>query len=344
MKQRLSFIDALRGIAALGVVLFHMRDANHIQHLEARWPWVDHCLEYGHFGVPVFFVLSGFVIALSLDGRSMGVSTVGWFMLRRSIRLDPPYWVAIVIAIAIVFVKQRTLNSFSSGQIIAHLFYMQELLRYREVSIVFWTLCFEFQFYLTYSLLMCSPRQKVALNVAIVISLLWPLHILPVLAPGLFLHLWHGFLLGVCAYWTLRKDFALPIFFGYAVVVGVLGGSFSAACALTASLILIVGLSNKLGSLNWRWIQGLGAISYSLYLLHNPVTGVTFRLADLLSKHTVVSEMVWWAISLALCILAATLLWWAVEKPSTSLARRLRLDPRPRGKALVTVLRPSITD
>ena len=253
-KQRLSFIDALRGIAALGVVLFHIKDANHIPTLEARWPWISYFLEYGHFGVPIFFVLSGFVIALSLDGRPMGFSTVGRFMMRRSIRLDPPYWVAIMIAIIGVFVKERTLSSLSPTQIVAHLFYMQELLGYKELSVVFWTLCFEVQFYLTYSLLMCSPRQDLALVVAMVISLLWPLHILPVLAPGLFLHLWHGFLLGVCVYWTLRKGLPLPLFFGYAAVAGVLGGSFSATCALTAFLILIMGRRNKLDTLNWRWI------------------------------------------------------------------------------------------
>jgi peptidoglycan/LPS O-acetylase OafA/YrhL len=328
MRERLSFIDALRGVAALGVVLYHSEEANHIPMLEARLPWIGYFLEYGHFGVPIFFVLSGFVIALSLDERALNLSTVTRFMMRRSIRLDPPYWVAIAIAMAVAFTKERNLSSFSLTQVIAHLFYMQELLGYREISIVFWTLTFEFQFYLAYSFLMCSPRQDIALWVAMAVSLLWPLHILPVLAPGLFLHLWHGFLLGVCAYWTLKKGFPLPIFFGYALVVGLFGGPFSTACALTASLIVIVGLRKKLDSLNWPWIQGLGAISYSLYLIHNPVTGATFRIADRLSKDTGVSEAVWWAISLVLCISAAALIWWLVERPSIFLARHLRLAPK----------------
>jgi peptidoglycan/LPS O-acetylase OafA/YrhL len=344
MRERLSFIDALRGLAALGVVFYHIEDANHIPTLEARLPWIGYFLEYGHFGVPIFFVLSGFVIALSLDGRPMGLSTVGRFMIRRSIRLDPPYWVAIAIALAVVFAKEGTLGSFSLSQIVAHLFYMQELLGYREISIVFWTLTFEFQFYLTYSLLMCSPRQDIALRAAIAVSLLWPLHILPVLAPGLFLHLWHGFLLGVCAYWTLKKGFPLPIFFGYTLIVGVFGGAFSTACALTGSLIVIVGLRNQLDSLNWRWIQGLGAISYSLYLIHSPVTGATFRIAHRLSNESGVSEAVWWAISLVLCISAAALMWWMIERPSTSLARRLRLTPEPKRRRLVTTSSPSAID
>ena len=254
MRERLSFIDAMRGIAALGVVLFHAKEGNHIPALESKLPWLGYFLELGHFGVPVFFVLSGFVIALSLDKKPMGLPTVGRFMIRRSIRLDPPYWVTIIIGIGVVFAKDRTLSSFSASQIISHLLYMQELLGYREISVVFWTPCFEFQFYLSYALLMCSPRQDFALAAAIAISLLWPLHLAPVLLPGLCFHLWHGFLLGVCAYWTLNRGFPLFLFFTYAMIVAVFGGSFSIACALAASLIVVLGLRKQLDSLNWRWI------------------------------------------------------------------------------------------
>jgi hypothetical protein len=87
---------------------------------------------------------------------------------------------------------------------------------------------------------MCLP-QKGALMVAMAVSLLWPLHIAPALVPGLFLHLWHGFLLGVCAYWTLRKGFPIALFIGF-VILAAQGGSFSATCALTASVILVVGI------------------------------------------------------------------------------------------------------
>jgi Acyltransferase family len=57
-SDRPSFIDALRGIAALGVVLYHAREGNHIPALTAKFPEIGEALEYGHFGVPIFFVLS----------------------------------------------------------------------------------------------------------------------------------------------------------------------------------------------------------------------------------------------------------------------------------------------
>ena len=69
---------------------------------------------------------------------------------------------------------------------------------------------------------------------------------------------------------------------------------------------------------------GLGVISYSLYLIHDPVSGMTFRFADRVGEHTVADESFWWGLSLALCITAAIMLWWGVEKRSMALARRMR--------------------
>src|SRR5580765_2120755 len=156
LKKRLVFIDALRGLAASGVVLFHAIEANHVPALRAAMPgWLVSILEHGDLGVAVFFVLSGFVIALSLDDKPIGWPTVGRFMLRRSIRLDPPYWAAIVTAIsfsvlASAIVRGRPVETFSVGQIVAHLFYAQDFLGYRNINTVFWTLCLEVQFYLVY--------------------------------------------------------------------------------------------------------------------------------------------------------------------------------------------------
>lgn len=90
------FIDALRGFAALAVVIFYAGAGNHIDRLPSAFLVVA---SYGEFGVAVFFVISGFVIAHSLRDQELTATGVGTFMLRRAIRLDPPYWIAIVLAI-----------------------------------------------------------------------------------------------------------------------------------------------------------------------------------------------------------------------------------------------------
>ncbi len=110
----------------------------------------------GHLAVDVFFVLSGFVICYSLRGvRVTGRFFVN-FMLRRSIRLDPPYWLSIVLVLGVLglqaAVTKNTSNLPPIGSIVAHVFYLQEILGYPEINIVNWTLCLEIQFYLTFCL------------------------------------------------------------------------------------------------------------------------------------------------------------------------------------------------
>jgi len=70
----------LRGVAALAVVLCHLRGP------------LGAVTEYGWLGVQVFFVLSGFVMSQTLARYTVTPRFVGNFILRRSVRLDPVYW------------------------------------------------------------------------------------------------------------------------------------------------------------------------------------------------------------------------------------------------------------
>ncbi len=348
-QQRFTFVDALRGIASLSVVLYHAAEGRHINGLLALLPsWVATVLKQGGLGVAVFFVLSGFVIAHSVAQSRVTLSFVGRFMLRRSIRLDPPYWLAIALAITFAYlsvyiVAGRAQPQFSFAQIAAHVLYLQEILGYPGINTVFWTLCQEVQFYLVYVLLLAlshndptKPMQGQATALtfacAALISLLWPLGILSE-GPyrGSFLPLWHGFLAGAGAYWAWRNsEYALYClaYIGVLLVSGLLrGDSFTNACALTAIALWAVAARGQLYSaLNWRWLQGLGAISYSLYLTHNPITAATFWLGYTLTGRSPFLETIWWTITIATCIAFASAMWWLVERPSINLARRIRLE------------------
>src|SRR4051812_27315220 len=97
-RKRFVFIDALRGIAAIAVMLFHL-DANQLlQTLLTSIPVLfATVIRQGFLGVQIFFVLSGFVVAHTAATDDVNLRYVGRFMLRRSIRLDPTYWAAIVL-------------------------------------------------------------------------------------------------------------------------------------------------------------------------------------------------------------------------------------------------------
>jgi len=91
-EGHLEFVDALRGLALLGVVLVHTS-----QQVPQLSPRTAAIMGYGAFGVHLFFVTSAFTLFLSLHRRSRSEArpTVNYF-LRRFFRIAPLFWLAIV--------------------------------------------------------------------------------------------------------------------------------------------------------------------------------------------------------------------------------------------------------
>ena len=340
-RARFTVVDGLRGLAALSVVLFHAVTAGHVDSVFDRLPsWTKSAFLLGESGVAIFFVLSGFVISHSLFGRHMSGGEFARFTLKRSARLDPPYWASILITASFAYLSAKVVSGkelphYSIGQVEAHLFYLQDLLGFPAIGTVYWTLCLEIQFYLVYALMAFAAEfTPFLIAVACAVSLLWPLHLAPVVPPGLFLPLWHTFLLGAATYWVWRKPKATPVYFLFAAVTLIAGyahnAHFTVFAVFTSLLLYICAAKDKLTSgLNWRWLQFVGLISYSLYLTHNVVTGAVFRVGKMVFPSSGPAvEFAWWMISIAACVAAASLFWWATEKPSLRLSAWLGSNRR----------------
>ena len=371
-ERRFAAVDALRGIASVWVVVFHAYEGKHIEGLLQSLPAAGRLFFHGGWlGVPVFFVLSGFVIAYTLRKASVGVGYFGRFTLRRSIRLDPPYWVSIAVVLAFGYLSARMVAGkeppqVTPGQLLAHLFYLQDLLGYEPIGSIYWTLCLEIQFYLVFCALMGLAQtvggtepgpggRRGLLGVflpAALVSLLWATGLVEKnLTRGLFLPEWHGFLAGVFAYWAMSGVIAPAWFWAYAgllLVGGVARAAgaatderpqlwvFTIACAAVAAFLYAAGRAGRLQTwMNWRWLQFLGMVSYSLYLIHNPITGAVFRVGYRLTGTGLVWQAFWTAGSVAASIVAATLLWWLVERPSMALSKRFK-DRREKSPAVTS--------
>lgn len=341
IHRRFTVVDGLRGIAALSVVLFHAVTAGHVDAVFRLFPtWTKDIFLLGENGVAIFFVLSGFVIAHSLFRKRMSGGDFVRFTLKRSARLDPPYWVSILVAIGFAYLSSRIVSDkgmpqYTLGQIEAHLFYLQDLLGYPAIGTVYWTLCLEIQFYLLYALMVMSADfMALFFAAACIASALWPLHLAPNVWTGLFLPLWHTFLLGAVSYWAWKRPKVAPLFFLFASVTlsaGLFYGErFTVVAAMVSLLLYLCAVRDALSwGLNWRWLQFLGLISYSLYLSHNIVTGAVFRVGKIVSPPGASAELACWIVSVAACVATAALLWWTVERPSLRLSAWLgRKQPR----------------
>jgi peptidoglycan/LPS O-acetylase OafA/YrhL len=303
-------------------------------------------------GVQVFFVLSGFVIAHSMARHDVTVSYFGRFVLRRSLRLDPPYWGSILLTIAFgvlsaEFVAGKIYDIPSVENVIINVLYLPVLLGEPLVSSVYWTLCLEIQFYIVFCLIMgCATqlRRKHSPRVAFysivlpatMFANLWALEWEPFEVIGLFTGHWFFFMAGVLV-WNATANKNDPIAFPVAVINLLI---LAIACYERESIAIGVGvatccvilLAGKLGKLStwlsWRPLQGLGAISYSLYLIHGPITGAAFRVGYGITGRNTWKEGVWFVLVVSTCILISWMFYRLIERPSMNFSRRIRMTPK----------------
>lgn len=107
-KTRLFGIEAIRGCAATAVVLYHV--ARHLNG-DGGASALLYVIQFGHAGVDVFFVLSGFII-LFVHHRDIGQPMRARnYLSRRFSRLMPIYWVALALTVALTFAGSRVLPS-----------------------------------------------------------------------------------------------------------------------------------------------------------------------------------------------------------------------------------------
>lgn len=143
-------IDLLRFLAALAVVLYHFTYRGfHAGHLSpVEYPRLGAFFKYGYLGVELFFIISGYVVLLSAQGK-----TVGQFFVSRAMRLYPAYWVACTLAFLVV----RLLGPAVAGgsplfdvparTYLVNLTMLQSFVGYGSVDGVYWTLTIELLFY-----------------------------------------------------------------------------------------------------------------------------------------------------------------------------------------------------
>jgi peptidoglycan/LPS O-acetylase OafA/YrhL len=345
---RFSFIDSLRGLASLAVVMFHAHAGGHLSSLCAEVPALAAVMSHGDLGVQVFFVLSGFVIAHSVAGRRVDRVFIGRFILRRSIRLDLPYWASIAFVVGFGLLSARFVPGKSyqvpSAEVVAgHVAYMPLLLGQPLINSVYWTLCLEVQFYLVFVAMMWiaarlshvldEGRAFAAIFVpALLFADLWALGMGPINIPGLFFGHWFFFLTGVCVWWALASaspsaKFVLLVHGGGLALVGAAQGNLALFMAALAGIaIFVAGWNDKLGDwLNAQPLLLLGSLSYSLYLIHNPVTGAVFRLGFGITGRSSIFELAWLFATIAVCLAAAAAFHRLVEQPALRLSHRIRV-------------------
>jgi len=104
-RVEFAFADGLRALAALTIAIYHSYlFTGHTGQARSGLPRAMRVLQLGHLAVPVFIVLSGFVLMLPVARRADGALAGGaaGFLRRRARRILPPYYAALALSLGLI--------------------------------------------------------------------------------------------------------------------------------------------------------------------------------------------------------------------------------------------------
>jgi peptidoglycan/LPS O-acetylase OafA/YrhL len=307
--KRVLSVEGLRGIASLCVAWFHLTN-------QYQWGFVRASGSWGWLGVEAFFVISGFVIPYSLWTSDYKLKNFAQYMGRRALRIEPPYVISIFLTL--VLWKLSTLApsfsgsafEFGSVQILLHLFYLIPFTHYTWISPVYWSLAYEFLFYITIGLLY---------------GLLFSRHIAWSLALAFGIFACSGdamvflFIIGIASMRYRVGIDPVTVAAAFSILAAVplayaLGPPLAIVGLVTAAIIAFVNLDRLT-----RPLAFLGTISYSLYLTHVPIGGRVVNLG-LRFGTSELYTLILSTVALSVSILFAWIFYLLVERTATRIA------------------------
>ena len=335
-------LDILRLVAALAVVCFHYLFRGEIAadgHALA-YPAVSGAAIYGYLGVNLFFLISGFVIAWSAEGRDFAR-----FAIARFARLYPGFLVCMTITFVVLWLMPVAELPVSLFQFAANMFMFSPALGQPFMDGVYWSIILEVIFYgwvavalffgvferwktglLTGWLVVCAVNEYWLGSRAL--QLLFVTEYGPLFVSGVLLHHMHAhgksadtmalfaasFVMSTAAMLTAREW--MLDYYGLAVP---LAGLLVSNIAIYALMLAAIGLRSRLAPSSL--VLMLGGLTYPLYLLHQNIGYITIgRSSSVLGNWGAIAAVT------AIMLLASWLIWRFVETPARK-AITIRLIP-----------------
>lgn len=351
-QERLESIQALRGIAAFGVLLAHLQGVD--LHYGGGGEIVPRAFNMGVVGVDLFFLISGFVMASATQGAPRGPVGALAFLYARATRIYPLYWLATAAILGLYAGKARFFGELTPTDNVA-----ASLLLYPDdrfpILPVGWTLVHEVYFYAIFALTLFAPRRALPVllffwAVAAALTQLFGLVSANAWTTIAASPMTFEFLVGAAiALYTenrARLPGAAPALMAAAAIFGAEIAYFSGAAydealqphgprayyfiaPMALFLYGAVALERR-GARPPRALVALGDASYALYLVHLPALLVLGKAASLATGPGAFDNVALFLMGLAV----ALGLGWAthrlVEKPMLDLTRSVgrRLFPR----------------
>jgi peptidoglycan/LPS O-acetylase OafA/YrhL len=347
--RRFHELDAMRGLAALLVVLSHFKDMFYHGTIVTGWrKVVSYPFNAGHESVMFFFLLSGFVLSLPyLRGNPQTYSV---FIRKRILRIYGPYLGALLISLACCSIWHGQFKEYgwwasrtwalpvSVKTVVNHLLFIGNY-DYGMYNTAFWSLVYEMRISIIFPLLFLLTRKLrtsgsilfiIACTVAgarLLESKTWvTVEYVGVFAIGILMAKHLKMLSAAYLHLPLtgKTAYAVALFLIYEVAHRSSSLGDIPIVIFAAGGIVLCMNSRSVGSfLRTRYAVFLGRISYSLYLVHGTVL---FAMAAMLKDK--VSPPVFFLLFVPTAILLSWGFYVAVESPFMVMSRNVGRRPR----------------
>ncbi|MEH2281801.1 MAG: acyltransferase [Nostoc sp.] len=316
-------IDVLRGVAAISVVLFH-----YTTRYSQKFGHSNDLLIYfpeGYHGVELFFIISGFVIFMSLDKIKSGSE----FIIGRFSRLYPAYWTCLILTYAIVNITGLPNYTVSWDVAIINLSMFQVFFNVRNVDGVYWTLAIELCFYIIMFILYQTRLLKYIDQLSIIWLILMALTIILEKQSNIFIESRIGllfflksesiifanlFIIGIMFYKQYKKGFSIKehcIITACILIYKLQHSWLETLLIIFFTILLHLIIHNKMNFIIQKPLVFMGTISYSLYLIHQNVGYVIINTCYKFGINPNISI----CITLTISILLAAIITFKIEKP-----------------------------
>ncbi len=319
-KKQLYQISFLRAVASISVCLFHLGfgNTNFLQNNKS----VFKIFKFGYLGVPVFFVISAFIICYSFP-TNYQLKNFYSFLKKRLTRVEPPYLISILFTLTVAYIASFITHNtveISWTNLLYHIGYLNNFTTNTYINVVYWTLGIEFQFYIIIGLLFPLMTKSIYFLILIIISLLASSYIKINNTSLIFEHT-PLFCIGILMYFLgyskkYHRVILICLMMATLFIITLNQVDELYIILFTICIILIPFGKNRL-------ISFLSKISYSLYLVHVPIGGRIINLSLRFVK-TDVQKWITILIALVTCIIVAYLFHIAIEKPAIKWSKKMR--------------------
>lgn len=290
-REYLPAIDGLRFVAIATVVIYHIYMATVLTATTFPAEWLQNIFNNGSRGVPLFFAISGFVLALpfakSLLPNGKAVPLKAYF-LRRVIRIEPPYIIALTgfYLVALILGNEDASNPLFFESYLWRFFYLGNLAIGKfPLNSVTWSLEIEVQFYLLAPLLFLVFRAGKGTTYSVFILLILASLLMP-RGDFFFLSLlgqYQYFLVGlIYAFHYANRDSDqhrhqtindLVATTGLLILLVYPRGLNALPVIASIAMLLHGALYGNLAkrALSFAWVPVIGGMCYSIYLVHSPL-------------------------------------------------------------------------